>query len=141
MVVSTEKDLARVRVDCLSGCRDCAAHSLCLGEKNKSGILSVRNSVGAHQGDRVVLSVPDGDYSRSLSIIFGSLLLAVLGGGGAGYALGPLFSLAPAASGALGLFFVVILTGWGLSRYFRRTNNTTLYPVITEIIQKEIFDG
>ena len=141
MVVSTGTDFARVRVDCLSGCKDCTAHSLCIGEKNKSGILSVRNSVGAHQGDRVTISVPEEDYSRSLSIIFGSLLLAVLAGGGAGYALGPQLSLAPSVSGALGLLNAVLITGWGLSRYFRGANHTRLYPVITEIIQKELFDG
>lgn len=136
MVVSTGTDMARVEVDCFSGCKDCTAQRLCIGEKNKSGILSVRNPVGALQGDRVILSVPEGHYSRSLIIIFGSLLLAVLAGGGAGYACGPLLSLAPSVSGALGLLAAVLVTGLWLSRYFRKANSALLYPVITEIIQK-----
>jgi positive regulator of sigma E activity len=136
VVVATEEDLARVRVDCFSGCRDCTAHGLCIGGKSKSGVLAARNPIGALRGDRVSISVPEDRYSRALIVIFGSLLAAVLAGGAGGYALGPLFSLSSALGGALGLLAALLISGWWLSRHFRKADKAALYPVITEIIQK-----
>jgi positive regulator of sigma E activity len=138
VVISADKDFARVQVDCLSGCKDCSAHTLCIGEKNMSGLLSVRNPVGAGQGDKVSISVPESQYSRALIVTFGSLLLAILAGGGAGYALGPHFPLDSAVSGALGLLFALVFTSLWLSRYFKKVNRSALYPIITEIIQKGV---
>lgn len=141
MVVSTDKGLALVRVACLTGCRDCAAHTLCIGEKDKSGTLSVKNPLGARQGDEVSISVPETSYTRSLIILFGGLLAAVLAGGGAGYAAAPLFSISRSVSGALGLASAVLAAGFWLARYFRKANQDSLYPVITEIIQKGAVHG
>jgi positive regulator of sigma E activity len=141
VVISTDKGTARVRVTCLSGCGDCAAHALCIGEKDKSGTLSVRNPVGARQGDEVTISVPETSYTRSLIILFGSLLAAVLAGGGAGYAAGPLLSISRSVSGTLGLTAAVLTAGFWLARYFRKANKNSLYPVITEITQKGAVHG
>ena len=136
VVVSTEKEFARVQVDCFSGCHDCTAHALCIGEKNKDGILSVRNPLGADRGDEVGLSIPEARYNRSLIVLFGSLLAATLAGGGAGYALGPHLSLAPSVGGAVGLAAALFLAGFWLARRFQKINSSALYPEIIEIIKK-----
>lgn len=135
-VISTEDDFARVKVSCLEACQGCSASSLCIGTKNATGLLSVRNPLRAKKGDLVQISIPESHYSRALILLFGVLLFAMLMGMGLGYFVSPVLPLSSLESGLCGIALGVVLAGSGLSRRFKSINNKSLYPEITEILIK-----
>lgn len=136
LVISTEKDLAEVEVACTEGCRDCAARSLCIGNKKNKGRLSVRNPIHAMPGDEVTIRIPEESYSRALILLFGSLLAAVLLGTGGGYLSAVIFSLPLSLASLAGVACALVIGGLVLTRVFRQKNNALLYPVIIDIIKK-----
>jgi positive regulator of sigma E activity len=135
-VVSTEKDFAEVEVSCLEGCHDCTARSLCVGNKQNQGLLSVKNPLHAVPGDEVRLLIPEDNYSRALILLFGGLLSALLLGMGGGYVLALVFSLPASMPSFVGLVTGLVTGGIILRRIFRRKNKDHLYPVIVDIIKK-----
>ena len=136
LVLSTNKDLAKVEVHCLAVCHDCSAHALCIGHSVSKGLLSVKNPVSASPGDHVAIEVPEEKYSRSLIVLFGGLLAAALLGLAAGYFISLLTALPAEPVGIIGLL-IGIIAGIGiLTKYFQNENKRNLYPFITEIIRK-----
>ena len=135
-VIPTENNLAKVEVACLEVCQGCSASGLCIGPKNAEGLLSVRNPLEAKAGDYVLIAIPESSYSKALILIFGVLLCAILTGMGLGYFISPILPLSPSESSSLGIALGVVLTGIGLSFRFKRINNQSLYPEITEILKK-----
>ena len=136
IVLSTEKDIARVEVNCLSACDTCAASSLCLKKDQKRGLLSVRNTLRASPGDAVIIDVPDTVYSKTLIWLFSVLLGGCLLGMALGYLVSGLFPFGPSESSLIGLLLGVLSAGLWLSRRFRKMNTAGLYPVIIEITDK-----
>jgi len=123
-------------VACLEACQGCSASSLCIGQKNAIGLLSVRNPLKAKTGDRVLIAIPESSYSKALIFLFGVLLLSILVGMGVGYIISPVLPLSSSESSVLGIALGVVLAGIGLSFRFRRINNNSLYPEIIEILNK-----
>ena len=136
IVISTDEDFARVEVDGLIACNTCAARSLCIKKDQDTGLLSVRNALRASPGDVVTIEVPDTTYSKTLIWLFSILLGGCLIGMALGYLASTLIPLNPSESSLIGLLLGVIVAGFWLSRRFRKTNSTNLYPVITEIKPK-----
>jgi positive regulator of sigma E activity len=137
LVISTEKDLAQVEVECIMNvCRDCSAHTLCIGRKQDKGHISAKNPLEASPGDQVIFEVPEEKYSRALIYLFGILLASSLLGLGLGALISDLAGISPTAAGASGLFAGLILGGVGAYFLFRRQNKKYLYPVITDITKK-----
>jgi len=135
-VLSTKKGLAEVEVNCFSVCHDCSAHALCIGHSRSKGLLSVKNPLRASAGDHVSIEVPEEKYSRSLIILFGGLLAAVLLGLASGYLIS-VFTAVSAEPASLVGTLAGLLTGiWVLYKYFQNENKRNLYPSITEIIKK-----
>ncbi len=135
-VVSTEDNYARVEVACLEVCKGCSARSLCIGQKNAQGLLSVKNPLHAKTGDFVLIAIPESHYSKALILLFGVLLFAILAGMGLGYLLSPVLPLSSSGSSLIGIALGVVLAGIGLSHRFKRIDNKSLYPEITEILNK-----
>ncbi len=135
-VVSTDADLARVEVNCLSACEDCHARLLCAGNKQDNGLISALNPLNAAPGDRVLIEVPESRYNRALIFLFGTLLTAALIGMGAGYALSGVLRLSSSKAGAAGLILGLLLGGLGLFMSFPKKSRKYLYPVITAITAK-----
>ncbi len=133
-VISTESHFARVEVACLEACQGCAASSLCIGQKNAKGLLSVRNPLHAKTGDRVLISIPETRYSKALIFLFGVLLSATLAGMALGYFVSPFLPIPKSGSTIIGVFFGITLAGIFLSLRFKKINNEFLYPEITEIL-------
>lgn len=136
VVISLEKDLAKVAVDCLSVCNDCSSRSLCSGKEDSKGILSAKNPLRACPGDEVSIEVPETSYNRALIVIFGTLLIASLVGMAGGSLLSQILSLSQSKAGIIGLFLGLILGGTMLALYFPKKNKEQLYPVITDIKNK-----
>ena len=136
IVLSTEKGIARVEVNCLSACDTCAARILCLKKDQERGLLSVRNALRASPGDAVIIDVPETVYSKTLIWLFSVLLGGCLLGMAAGYLVSTLLPFRPSESSLIGLLLGVLTAGLWLSRRFRKMNTTGLYPVIIEITGK-----
>ena len=136
IVVSAKQGYAQVEVECLEACQGCSAASLCVGEARSKGLLSVKNPLGAAPGDRVMIQIPEGHYSRALIQVFGFLLAGILLGMFLGYLSSPVFSLTRSA-GSIGGFLLGLLTaGVWLFAFFRKKNREQLYPVIIDIMKK-----
>jgi len=135
-VVSIEDNYARVEVACLEVCQGCTASSLCIGQKNAKGLLSVRNPLEAKAGDHVQISIPESSYSKALILLFGILLFAILVGMGLGYLISPVLPLSSSESSFFGIALCVMIAGIGLSFRFKRIDNNSLYPEIIEILNK-----
>jgi positive regulator of sigma E activity len=136
-VVGLKEDLALVEVECfIESCNGCALGSLCLGQKQKQGVLAVKNTLHAAAGDEVEIEIPDAKYNKFLILLFSSLLAASLLGMGAGYLFSRLLSLPSSGLGFAGLLLALIVAGVFLYRYFKKKGNVRLYPVITNIIKK-----
>ena len=136
LVITTRKNIAEVEVNCFDGCHDCTARSLCIGNKQNKGRLSVKNPLDAMPGDEVKIQIPEDRYSQALTILFGGLLLALLLGMGGGYLISLLFTFPSSLASFIGLAAGLIFGGLVLSRVFRRKNKEQLYPVIVDIIKK-----
>lgn len=139
-VLSSKDRFAQVEVHCLSSCQSCAAQSLCQRGQSSKGVLTALNPVHAHPGDEVQISVPESNYSRSLIVIFGSLLLSALGGLFVGYAFATFLPLSSSLTSLGGLFLGILLAGLRIAHYLRR-NQQYLYPKIIEIIKKGAHHG
>jgi positive regulator of sigma E activity len=135
-VISTEGDLAQVKVSCFQACDECSAHSLCIGPAKTKGQLLVKNPLNASPGDKVRIEVPEQNYTRALIIIFGGLLTAALVGMGVGYLFSGLTPLSLQQSSILGFFLGIGLITLGLFRYFRTINKIKMYPRIIAISKK-----
>lgn len=135
-VITTEKGLAEVEVDCFEGCHDCTAKNLCIGNKQNKGRLSVKNPLHAHPGDLVRIKIPEDQYSRALILLFGGLLVSILLGMAGGYVSALVFSFPPSLVSFIGLTTGLAIGGLVLKRIFRRKNKKNLYPVIIAIIKK-----
>jgi len=136
LVITTRKNFAEVEVACIEGCHDCTARSLCIGNKQNKGRLSVMNPLDAKPGDRVKIQIPEDRYSQALILLFGGLLLALLLGMGGGYLSALVFSLPSYLASFIGLAAGLIFGVLVLTRIFRRKNKEQLYPVIVDIIKK-----
>jgi positive regulator of sigma E activity len=136
LVITTEKDFAQVEVACFDGCQECTAQSLCIGNKQNQGRLSVKNPIHALPGDKVKIQIPEDRYNQALILLFGGLLAALFIGMGGGYLAASLFSLSPPLASFTGLALGLIIGGLSLSRIFRQKNKQQLYPVIVDIIKK-----
>jgi positive regulator of sigma E activity len=136
-VIGLKDDLALVEVECfIEACKACAMAGLCLGQKQKQGILAVKNTLHASAGDEVEIEIPDAKYNKFLILLFSSLLAASLLGMGAGYLFSRLLSLPSSGLSFAGLLLALLLAGVFLYHYFRKKGNLRLYPVITSIIKK-----
>ncbi len=135
-VLSSGKELAEVEVECFEACHDCSARSLCIGNKQNKGRISVKNPLHAEPGDEVRIRIPEEHYSRALILIFGGLLCALILGLGGGYLLGRLFSVPASTASIIGLVVGLMMGGFVLFRTFRRKNEEYLYPEIIAIIKK-----
>ncbi len=140
-VVSINNDLAQVEVQCLTSCHDCAAHKLCIVNSTAKGVLAVKNPVKARPGDEVAIEIPESQYSRSLILLFGSLLVSALLGLGAGYLVSVLLHISTDLSGPGGLLSGILIGAGFLAKYLRNEKNQNLYPFITHIVQKGACHG
>lgn len=136
VVISVHDELAWVKVIPRVSCCDCSARALCAGAKDGEGRIEARNPVQARPGDEVEIEVPETNYHRDLIRIFGLLLVGVLGGLGLGIVLRPFGRLSSPENGLAGLLAALVLTGFGIYRYYRARRNRAAYPVITEITDK-----
>lgn len=136
-VVSVTDGLARVEVQCLiEACSRCSARSICVGQDKSKGFLEVQNPLRADVGDEVEIEIPETKYNQALILLFGSLLIAVLLGTGAGHFLSLLLPVSSSAASLIGLSLSVAVTVGILFRHFRRKLTHQLYPVVTAILNK-----
>ena len=135
-VIASGNNLAEVEVSCLEGCHDCTARTLCIGNKQNKGRLSVKNPLRALPGDEVRIEIPEEHYSQALILLFGGLLCALLLGMGCGYVFSLLFAIPAFLSSFVGLVGGLTIGSLILFRIFRRKNKDQLYPVIIDIIKK-----
>lgn len=136
LVVTAQGHSADVEVNCLTTCQACSAQSLCIGQSQAKGLLSVNNPLQASPGDRVTIEIPEDAYSKSLILLFGSLLFAALAGMVAGHFSSALLALPTSTGSILGLFLGILAAGIWLFRRFRKKMNSRLCPTITTIINK-----
>jgi len=136
IVISTRRAQAQVKVACLEACDDCAVHSLCIGNQQDKGLVSVQNALQAQPGDEVLIEVPDGFYNKALILLFGGMLGAGLLGMMAGYMLAASLSWSANQAALIGFFLGIGTAAFVLFRYFRRSDNTRLYPIIIDITKK-----
>ncbi|MFZ2052978.1 MAG: SoxR reducing system RseC family protein [Candidatus Aminicenantales bacterium] len=140
-VVRVQNDLAWVKVTPKVACCECSARMFCSAKQDEEGKLAVRNPVGARPGDEVEIEVPETDYSRALSAIFGFLLIASLAGLALGYVFSPVRSLAPGENGLIGLLAGLGLSGLVIHRRYRAGKRDAGWPVIVEILKNGGFHG
>ncbi len=136
VVISVLGELAWVKVIPSISCSDCSARALCAGTKNSEGRIEARNPIRAQPGDEVEIEVPEMNYHSDLIRIFGFLLTAMLAGLGLGTAVKPFGHLSTTENGLAGLAAALVLSGFGLYRYYRARKSQAHYPVITDIIDK-----
>jgi positive regulator of sigma E activity len=135
-VIRVQDGLAWVKVTSQVACCECSARALCSAKQDEEGKLAVRNPVDARPGDEVEIDVPETDYSRALSAIFGWLLIASLAGLAFGYILAPVRSLAPGINGLLGLIAGLGLGGLAVHRRYRSGKRDSGWPVIIAVLKK-----
>jgi positive regulator of sigma E activity len=140
-VIRVEDGLAWVKVTPKVACCKCSARALCSAKQDEEGKLAVRNPVDAHPGDEVEIDVPETDYSRVLSAIFGLLLIASLAGLALGYLIAPFKSLAPGINGLIGLAAGLGLGGLAIHRRYRSGQQEAGWPVIIAVLKKGGFHG
>jgi len=135
-VIRVENDLAWVQAKPKIACCNCSAMSLCAGNKDNKGQLAVRNPLRAMPGDEVEIEVPEADYNRELTQIFGLMLIAALVGMALGYIASPLRGFTPGENAFFGLLAGLLFGGFGLYRHYHRGKETSGWPVIVEILEK-----
>lgn len=135
-VTRVQDGLAWVKVSPQEVCGECSARAFCSAKQDAEGKLAVRNPVDARPGDEVEIDVPETDYSRALSGIFGVLLIASLAGLALGYILVPVRSLTPGINGAIGLVFGLGIGGLAVQRRYRFGKRDADWPVITAVLKK-----
>jgi positive regulator of sigma E activity len=140
-VIRVQDGLAWVKVTPKVACCECSARALCSAKQDEEGKLTVRNPVDALPGDEVEIDVPETDYSRTLSAIFGWLLSASLAGLAVGYLLSPVRSLAPGINGLIGLMGGLGLGGLAVRHRYGSRKPDAGWPVIIAVIKKGGFHG
>jgi positive regulator of sigma E activity len=140
-VLSTHGPLAEVEVRCLTACQACAAKSLCIGQSHSTGILKAENLLQADPGDRVILNIPEEAYTRSLLLLFGTLLISAVAGLGLGYISAAAVPVSAEMGGLFGLCVGIVAGGAWLARRFRNKKNNGLLPTIIKITDKGGQDG
>jgi positive regulator of sigma E activity len=140
-VIGVRDDLTWVRVSPKVSCCECSARAFCAGQKDSEGRLAVRNPLQAAPGDEVEIEVPEKNYHRDLTAIFGLLLLASLAGLAVGHFLRPLKSFPADANGLLGLLAGLALAGFGIFRRYRSRKTAAGFPVIVGVLKKGEFHG
>ncbi len=137
VVCASQKDFAQVKVEVKGEiCPACSVRSLCVGQQEEKGTITVLNPVSAQSGDEVKIEIPEGDYTKELIRIFGILLVGIILGLALGYLLALFLSLPPTPISLLGFFLGLLSGGIILFRYFGRKKKNKLYPVIIDIIRK-----
>ena len=136
IVISVQGDLAQIKVSCSDGCSDCSASSLCKGPSQGEGHIDARNPHNATPGDEVLIEIPETNYNRALILLFGTLLMASVGGAVAGFLLAHPLSLPSSLAGFFGFFVGLGAAIPVLIRYFHRANQENLYPIILDITKK-----
>ncbi len=134
-IISLKGSLARVELDCVTGCQQCAARHICSNKEQGKGLLSVLNPVKASPGDEVTIEVPEGKYSKTLIVLFGLMLMASLLGMTLGSVCAGWLSLPSYAGGIIGFFLGLIVTGSALFYHFKK-NKRDFYPEIIGIIRE-----
>ncbi|MDH4271010.1 MAG: SoxR reducing system RseC family protein [Candidatus Aminicenantes bacterium] len=140
-VIRVQDGLAWVKVTPKVACCECSARALCSAKQDEEGKLAVRNPVDARPGDEVEIDVPETDYSRALSAIFGFLLIASLAGLAFGYIFAPVRSLAPGINGLIGLMAGLGLGGLAVRHRYRSGKHNAGWPVIIAVLKKGGFHG
>jgi positive regulator of sigma E activity len=137
VVCASQKDFAQVQVE-LKGeiCPTCSARSLCVGQQEEKGTITVLNPLSARPGDEVKIEIPEGDYTKELIRLFGILLIGSILGLALGYLLALFLSLPPTPISLLGFLLGLLSGGFILFRQFGRAKKNKLYPVIVDIIRK-----
>jgi positive regulator of sigma E activity len=137
IIISSREKFAQVKIDSKEElCHSCSARSLCVGNQQENGTITVLNSLSAQPGDEVKISIPEGSYNKGLIILFGALLLISLLGLSFGYLAALLLALPSSQISLIGFLVGLLSGGFLLSRYFRRINKKRLYPSIIEIMKK-----
>ncbi len=136
LVISVQGDLAQIQVSCSDACSDCSASSLCKGPNQSKGLIEARNPHNAAPGDEVQIEIPETNYNRALILLFGTLLVASVGGAFAGILLAGTLSLPSSQAGFFGFILGLGAAIPWLVRYFRTANLKSLYPVILDITKK-----
>ncbi len=134
-IISSEGSLAQVELDCISGCQKCPARHLCSNKEQEKGLIHVLNPVKARPGDKVTIEVPEGKYSKTLSLLFGFMLIASLFGMLLGAFCAGWLSIPSYTGGIIGFFLGLIITGSALFYHFRK-NKKDFYPEIIGIIRE-----
>ncbi len=137
VVCTSQKDLAQVKVEVKKEiCPTCSARSLCIGQQEEKGTITVLNPMSARPGDQVKIKIPEGYYTKELIRLFGILIIGSILGLGLGYLFALFLSLPPTPVSLLGFFLGLLSGGIILFRHFGRTKKNKLYPVIIDIIRK-----
>jgi len=136
-VVSSQGELAQVKVNQKEElCNACSARSLCVGQKQTKGTITVLNPLSAQPGDEVKIEIPEESYNKELILIFGALLSAALFGLALGYLFALLLSFPSSQLSFIGFILGLLMGGFLLFRYFRQIKNKRLYPLIIDITRK-----
>ncbi|NIM91189.1 MAG: hypothetical protein GTO17_09605 [Candidatus Aminicenantes bacterium] len=137
VVCASQKDFAQVNVE-IKGeiCSTCSVRSLCAGQQEEKGTITVLNPLSARPGDEVKIKFPEGDYTKELIRIFGILLVGIILGLALGYLVALFLSLPLTPISLLGFLLGLLAGGAILFRYFGRKKKNKLYPVIIDIIRK-----
>jgi len=136
VVISTQKDMARVKVLASTSCSCCSARVFCQGQKSEEGILTVQNPLQAAPGDKVKIEIPELNYSKETIRIFGFLLVSSLLGLALGYLAAPLLLITRDLSSLVGLLGGLAISLLWLYLLSRGQMKKNLYPVIIDITKK-----
>jgi len=136
-------NLAEVEITLIaSQCEHCPARSLCgTNEHTRKGYLTVKNPLQAKVGDQVEIEIPEDKYQTTLIFIFGTFLIALLGGALAGYLLAFLLNLEPAWLSLTGLIIALIMAGIFVKIKLNQKNKESLWPTIVNILAKGVVNG
>jgi len=126
---------AQVELDCVSGCQKCAARHICSNKEREKGLINVLNPIKARAGDEVTIEVPEGRYIKTLTLLFGFMLMASLFGMLLGSFCAGWLSLPSYIGGIAGFFLGLIITGSALFYHFKK-NKKDFYPEIIGIIRE-----
>ncbi|MCD6192288.1 MAG: SoxR reducing system RseC family protein [Candidatus Aminicenantes bacterium] len=136
-------NLAEVEITPIaSQCEHCPARSLCgTNGHTRKGYLTVKNPLQAKVGDQVEIEIPEDKYQTTLIFIFGTFLIALLGGALAGYLLAFLLNLEPAWLSLTGLIIALIMAGIFVKIKLNQKNKESLWPTIVNILAKGVVNG
>jgi len=134
-IISLKGSLARVELDCVTGCQQCAARHICSNKEQGKGLISAQNPVKACLGDEVTIEVPERRYSKTLTLLFSFMLMASLLGMVLGTVCAGWLSLPSYSGGITGFFLGLIVTGSALFYHFKK-NKRDFYPEIIDIIRE-----